>query len=192
MTSKESTLVCILIMSSELQNCLNSHWSNPSYWLIIAIAYHQWCSRDRNLRDRDRDLVKISCRDRDSRLEIRDRDWDFKICAFCRNFVKNCRHPFWLQFFKIYGIFPTYLGCFLPANTKNKKSLNDRNFNQTFLCNIQSLETWNLPDRDQDRDTQKRVSRRISRPRRSLETPSLPTVCILFNIYHGYHDPTWP
>jgi len=64
MTSKKSALLCILIMSSELQNCLNSHWPNPSYWLIIVTAYHQWCSRDRNLRDRD--PVKISRRDRDS------------------------------------------------------------------------------------------------------------------------------
>jgi len=61
MTSKQSALLCILIISPELQNCLNSHWSNPSYWLIVVIAYHQWCSRDR-----DRDLVKIS-----------GRDWDF-------------------------------------------------------------------------------------------------------------------
>jgi len=40
MTSKKSALLCILIMSSELQICLNSHWSNTSYWLIIVIAYH--------------------------------------------------------------------------------------------------------------------------------------------------------
>jgi len=40
MTSKKSALLCILIMSSQLQNCLNSHWSNPSYWLIIDTAYH--------------------------------------------------------------------------------------------------------------------------------------------------------
>jgi len=40
MTSKKSALLCILIMSSDLQNCLNTPWSNPSYWLIIVIAYH--------------------------------------------------------------------------------------------------------------------------------------------------------
>jgi len=35
-------------------------------------------------------------------------------------------------------------GCFLLANTTNKKSLNYRNFNKPFFCNIQSLETWNF------------------------------------------------
>jgi len=55
----------------------------------------RWCSRDRN--HRDLDLVKTSrptlhkkFRDRDSRLEIRDRG--FKICGFLRNFSKNCHH----------------------------------------------------------------------------------------------------
>jgi len=47
--------------------------------------------------------------------------------------------------------------------------LNYRNFNKAFLCNIQSLETWNL----RDRDSQKWVSRQVSRSRPSLETPSL-------------------
>jgi len=70
-----------------------------------------------------------------------------------------------LIFFQISGIFPTCFGCFLPANTTNKKSLNYRNFNKPFHCNIQSLETWNL----RDRDSQKWVSR----PRPSLETASL-------------------
>ena len=57
----------------------------------------------------------------------------------------------------------------------NKKSLNYRNFNKPYLCNIQSLETWNLRDRDEtwnfrdrDRDSQKM----------GLETPSLVTVCL--------------
>jgi len=42
------------------------------------------------------------------------------------------------------------------------------------ICNLQSLETWNLRDRDEtwnlrDRDSQKWVLRRVSRPRPSLE-----------------------
>jgi len=76
-----------------------------------ALGLHhrqQWCNRDRNLWDRDRDLVKISRRDRDfiknSETETETRDLkfetetetlDFKICAFCRNFSKKCRHHFW-------------------------------------------------------------------------------------------------
>jgi len=60
-----------------------------------------------------------------------------------------------LYFFQISGIFPTSFHCFLPANTTNKKSLNYRNFNKPFLCNIQGFETWNL----RDRDSQKCVSR---------------------------------
>jgi len=60
-----------------------------------------------------------------------------------------------LNFFQIYGTFPTCFGCFLPANTTNKMSLIYINFNKPFLCNIQSLETWNL----WDRDSQKWVSR---------------------------------
>ena len=90
---------------------------------------------------------------------------------------KICGRPcFWLECFQISGIFPTCYGCFLAANTTNKKYLNYRNFNQPFLCNIQSLETWNSRDRNEawnlrDRDSQKWVSRWIPRP--SLETPSL-------------------
>ena len=68
---------------------------------------YQSCRRDRNLRDRDRDLVKISRRDRDRdfiknsetktetqvlKFEIETRD--FKICAFFRTFWKMCRHDF--------------------------------------------------------------------------------------------------
>ena len=75
--------------------------------------------------------------------------------GWLRNFVKKCCHHFWLIFFQISGIFPTCFGCFLPANATNKKSLNYRNFSQPFLHNIQSLETWNL----RDRDSQKWVSR---------------------------------
>ena len=64
-----------------------------------------------------------------------------------------------MKFFQISGNFSTCFGCFLPANTTNKKSLNYRNFNKPFLCNVQSLETWNFWDRDEtwnirDRDSQ--------------------------------------
>ena len=50
-------------------------------------------------------------------------------------------------FFQISAIFPTCFRCFLPANTTNKKSLKNRNL------------------RDQDRDSQKWVSRQVLRPR---------------------------
>jgi len=100
---------------------------------------------------------------------------------------------FWLDIFQITGIFLSCFGCFLPAET-TKKYLNYRNFNKPFLCNIQSLETWNLRDRDRDEtwnlrardpDSQKWVSGRVSRPRPSLQTPSLPnrsnkvSICLL-------------
>jgi len=71
--------------------------------------------------------------------------------------LKKCRHHFSDEFFQISGIFPTCNGCFSPANTTNKKLLKYKNFNKPFLCNIQSLETcslrdrnetWNLRDRD--------------------------------------------
>ena len=75
-------------------------------------------------------------------------------------------------------------GLFFTCKYNKQKSLNYINFNKTFLCNIQSIEswylrgqdeTWNLQDRDWD--LQKWVSRqdfKPSRPRPSLETPSLP------------------
>ena len=130
MTNKKSVLLCILIMSSQLQNCLNSHWSNPSYWLIIVIAYHQWCSRDLNLRDRDRHrhLVIIS-RPRPGwnfetrpRLYQKLRDRDFKSCAFWGNFVKKRRHHFWLHFFSNFWHFSDVFGLFFTCkyNKKNR------------------------------------------------------------------------
>jgi len=69
-------------------------------------------------------------------------------------------------------------GCCLPANTTNKNSVNYRNLNKPFHCNIQSLETWNLRDRDEtwnlrDRDRDWDSQKWVSRPRPSLETPSL-------------------
>ena len=83
--------------------------------------------------------------------------------------------------FLISGIFPTCFGCFLPANTTNKKSLNYRNFEKPFLCNIQCLETWNLRDRYRDetwnlrdRDSKMDLETSLaSRPWPSLQTPSL-------------------
>ena len=86
-------------------------------------TWNQWCSRDRNLRDRD--LVKIPRprsrlhqKLRDSWLEVRDRD--FKIRTFCRNFFFNVAITSDLNFFQISGIFPMCFGCFLPANATNK------------------------------------------------------------------------
>jgi len=54
-----------------------------------------------------------------------------------------------LNFFQISVIFQTCFGCFLPANTTNKNSLNYKNFTLPVLCNIQSLETCSLQGRDE-------------------------------------------
>jgi len=59
----------------------------------MTCCIQQWCSRDRNLRDRD--LVKISRRDRDFIKNSETETRDFKICAFCRNFSKKFCHHFW-------------------------------------------------------------------------------------------------
>jgi len=45
---------------------------------------------------------------------------DFKICGFCRFFKWNIVITYKLIFFRIYGIFLTLFGCFLPSNTTNK------------------------------------------------------------------------
>ena len=71
--------------------------------------------------------------------------------------------------------FSNCFGCFLPANTTNKKSLNYRDFTISFLCNIRSHETCSL----RDQDSQKWVSRLVSRSRPSLETPSLSLTVVL-------------
>ena len=125
--------------------------------------FKQWCSRDRNLRDRD--LVKTSRRrlnekspGRDLRLEIRDRD--FKICAFCRDFFKNVVITSMLIFFEFLSFFRTCFRCFLRDNTTNKKSLNYRNFTISFLCNIPSLETCSLRDRDDTWNLRDRASQK--------------------------------
>jgi len=68
--------------------------------LVVLLLVAQWCSRDRNLRDRDRDLVKISRRDRDfiknSETETETRDLKFetetetsKSVHFAEIFQKN-------------------------------------------------------------------------------------------------------
>ena len=45
--------------------------------------------------------------------------------------------------------FPSCFGCFLPANTTKKKSLNYIHFTEPFVCNIQNLETCSLRERDE-------------------------------------------
>jgi len=80
--------------------------------LRLALPWSQWCSRDGDLNETSTPRPA---------LEIQDRD--FKICAFCRKFFKNVITSE-LNFFQISGTFPTCFGCFLPANTANKNSLN--------------------------------------------------------------------
>jgi len=125
------------------------------------------------LKLRDQDFIK------NHETETRDLKFETETSIFGHfaDFFK-CRHHFLVEIFQISGIFPSYFCCFSPASTTKKNSLNYRNFTKPFLCNIQSLETYSLRDQDEtwnlrDRDLQKRVSRRVSRPRPSLETPSL-------------------
>jgi len=61
-----------------------------------------WCSRDRNLRNRD--LVKTS------RPRLHQKSWDWRLQNLCILPI----------FFQISSIFPTGFGCFLAANTTNK------------------------------------------------------------------------
>jgi len=86
--------------------------------------------------------------------KLRDRDLRLQILCILPIFFKKHRHHFWLEFFSNFWHFSDVFWCcltcvVLPANTANKKSLNYRNFNNPFFCNIQSLETWNLRDRDE-------------------------------------------
>ena len=92
----------------------------------------QWCSLDRNVRHRHRDLVKTS------RPRLHHRLRDFKICAFCRNLFKTCCHHFWVEFFSNLRHFPTCFGGFLPANATNNKSANYRNLLNHFfaICKV--------------------------------------------------------
>jgi len=114
--------------------------TNSATWL-------QWCGRDRNLRDlvKDRDETETSSKTSRPRLDTwssRPRFETSKLVHFAKNFILNVVITSDFNFFQISGIFPTCFTCFLPANTTNKKSLNYKNFNKPFLCNIQSFQTW--------------------------------------------------
>ena len=91
-------------------------------------------------------------------------------------FKKNVVNTSDLIFFKFLAFFWSVLiVSYLQIQQRN--SLNYRNFNKTFLCNTQSLETWSLRDRDETwslrdrdetwslrgRDSQKWVPRGVSR-----------------------------
>jgi len=132
-------------------------------------TWNQWCSRDRNLRYRD--LVKtarprLHQKSRDSRLEIRDVDSILQILCSLPNFLKMSSSLLSWILLKFLAFFRPVLVVF-NLQIQQKKSLNYKNFTIPFLCNIQSLETWNL--RDRDRNSQKWVSRLVSRPRPSLK-----------------------
>jgi len=91
-------IVCFYFVSSiGRKRQVVLHFEKNFWWRYIYLHINHWCSRDRNLRDRD-----------------------FKVCAFCRNSFKKCCHHFWLEFFSNFWRFPTCFGCFLPANTTNK------------------------------------------------------------------------
>ena len=149
----------------------------------VSIGQYQWCSRDRNLRNRD--LVKTS-ETESPWLHQKFRDWESRLqnLWIFLKFFKKMLSSLLSLFFRISGIFPTCFGCFLPANAMNKKLVELWNFYQAIsfrYSNSQDNRLWPRPVapsprqdlRDWDRDTRKGVSRRVSRPRRSLETPSL-------------------
>ena len=99
------------------------------------------------LKLRDRHFIKIPY----SRLETwnsRPRLESSKFVHFADIFPKTLFITSKLNFFQISAIFLARFGCFLPANTTNKKSLNHRNFTIPFLRYNQSLETCILRDRD--------------------------------------------
>ena len=107
----------------------------------------QWCSRGRNLLDRDRDFTK-NC----ETWSLRPRLETSKFVHFAEIFKTMSSSPLTWIFFKFLAFFRRVLIVFTYKYNK-QKYLNYRNFDKPFLCNIQSLETWNL--RDQDRDSQK-------------------------------------
>jgi len=81
----------------------------------------QWCSKDHNFRNRD--LVKTlrpslhkKSRDRDSGLEIWDRDSRLQNLCILPNFLSSLLS--WI--FSNFWHFPTCFGCFLPANNKKR------------------------------------------------------------------------
>jgi len=43
-----------------------------------TVSINQWCSRDRNLWDRDRDLAQISRRDQDFVMQAETETWKFE------------------------------------------------------------------------------------------------------------------
>ena len=113
---------------------------------------------------------------RDSRLVVRYRGRDSRLqnSGILPNvFLKNVIITSDLKFFQISGIFPSCFGCFLPANTTNKKSLNYRNFNQPCrwivfaileVSRPQLFETETRPETFETK-TRKNVSRDESRDR---------------------------
>ena len=96
-----------------------------AHFQIIVDVIEQWCSRDRNLRDRDgdRDLVRISRRGRDFIKNSETKTRDFKICAFCRNFLKIISSSLltWI-FFKFLAFFRCVLVVFYPQIQQTKNS----------------------------------------------------------------------
>jgi len=135
---------------------------------------NQWCSRDSNLRNLDRDLVKTSRPRLHQKFRDRDLKFDaetpgFKICAFCRNFFKMSSSLVSYNFFKFLALFRPILVVSYLKIQKTKHHWKYSSFTKPFLCNIQSLETCSLRDRDEtwnlrDRDSQK-WSRNESRER---------------------------
>jgi len=120
----------------------NAHESQLKYitgnraWNNFCVFLDQRCSRERNLRDRD--LVKISR----PRLHQKLRDSSIlpKFCFEC------CDH-FWVEFF-LFLDFSDMFWLFLTCKCNKQKSLNFRSFTKLFLCNVQSLETCSLRDKD--------------------------------------------
>ena len=117
-------------------------------WNNFCVCLDQWCSRERNLRGRD--LVETSRPRLHQKLDSRRENLSIlpKFIWMSSSLLS------WIFYF---WHFPTCFGCFLPANTTNKK-VNCRNFTNLFLCNIQSLETCNLRDWDKTWNLRDRVS----------------------------------
>jgi len=148
-------------------------------------------SRDRNLRDRDRNLVKISGW---------DRDWDFiknsdtetwssrprletsKLVHFAEIFLKNIaitsKSFFLFLAFSQHVLVVSYLKIQITKNSWNREILRSHCFAIFKVSKLETFETetetWNL----QDQNSQKWISRLVTRPRPSLETPSLANTLI--------------
>ena len=110
------------------------------------------------------DLVKILRRDQD--FIINSETWSsglrLRNLYILPKLKKKIPSSLLTSIFLIFWNFSDVFWLFPTCKYNKQKSLNDRNFNKPFLCNIQSLETWNI----RVRDSQKWVSR----PRPSLET----------------------